>query len=110
MGRKCSHCGNNGHNSRTCNSQRGILGGGGGVRLFGVQIYIASSPMKKSFSMDCLSSSYNYNTSSSPSSSSSSSSLLCIEETPEKISSGYLSDGLLGRAQERKKGEKLLFA
>lgn len=76
------------------------------MRLFGVQIYAASSPMKKSFSMDCLSSSC-FNASSSPSPSSSSSSLVCIDEASVKISNGYLSDGLMGSAQERKKGEKL---
>lgn len=74
------------------------------MRLFGVQLYGASSLMKKSFSMDCLLSSSCYNASSSPSSSSSSSSLVCIDETAQKISNGYLSDGLMGRAQERKKG------
>ncbi|KAJ6823008.1 BTB/POZ domain-containing protein [Iris pallida] len=122
MGRKCSHCGNNGHNSRTCSSSSSPggmagVGGGGGLRLFGVQLCIASSNssnsspmtmmmMKKSFSMDCLSSCYAAAAAAtSPSSSSSSSSLVCIDElATEKISSGYLSDGLLGRAQERKKG------
>lgn len=108
MGRKCSHCGNHGHNSRTCSGPGGTLGAG--VRIFGVQLYAASSssPMKKSFSTNCLSSSCNYAaSSSSPSSSSSSSSLICLDElSVEKISGGYLSEGLMGRAQERKKGEK----
>ncbi|KAJ6814815.1 putative transcription factor [Iris pallida] len=123
--RKCSHCGNNGHNSRTCNNPRStvVMGGGGageGVRLFGVQLYIAApsaSPpppmmvLKKSFSMDCMSSTAsctNYAGSAiSPSSSSSSSSLACIDEATEKASStGSLSDGLMARAQDqiRKKG------
>ncbi|KAG0451305.1 hypothetical protein HPP92_026510 [Vanilla planifolia] len=56
--------------------------------------------MKKSLSMDCLP----YVAVPSPSSSTCSSSLLCIEEAAEKMSNGYISDGLLGRAQERKKG------
>ncbi|XP_008799749.2 transcription factor MYBS3-like [Phoenix dactylifera] len=103
MGRKCLHCGNNGHNSRTCSRPRGVVGSGG-LRLFGVQLHVASSPMKKSFSMECLASS-SYLASSSPcSSTSSSSSLVSIDETTEKISNGYLSDGPLGRTPERKKG------
>ncbi|XP_012076903.2 transcription factor MYBS3 [Jatropha curcas] len=106
MGRKCSHCGNIGHNSRTCTTYRA------GLRLFGVQLDLSSSSsssssstslslaMKKSFSMDCLSS--------SPSPSSSlCSSRVSIEDNPpvsDRTSSGYLSDGLIGRAQEKKKG------
>ncbi|KAK9275864.1 hypothetical protein L1049_023137 [Liquidambar formosana] len=103
MGRKCSHCGNIGHNSRTCSTYRGTTFGG--LRLFGVQLDIASSPsiamMKKSFSMDCLPTSL----ASSPSPSSSlSSSRISIDENSEKSSIAYLSDGLMGHAQERKKG------
>ncbi|GAV68310.1 Myb_DNA-binding domain-containing protein [Cephalotus follicularis] len=99
MGRKCSHCGNIGHNSRTCTAHRGT--GFGGLRLFGVQLDLSSSyvSMKKSFSMDCFPSA----SSSSPSSSLSSSGL-AIEENSDKTPICYLSDGLLGRAQERKKG------
>lgn len=129
MARKCSSCGNNGHNSRTCSGHGrttvfvghgGI--GGGGVRLFGVQLHVAgSSPMamKKCFSMECLSSStlssavtptyyaaaLAATTNSNSPSASSSSSLVSVEEAPEKMTNGYLSDGLMGRAQERKKGE-----
>ncbi|EES00141.1 hypothetical protein BDA96_03G037500 [Sorghum bicolor] len=128
MARKCSSCGNNGHNSRTCSGHGrttvfvghgGI--GGGGVRLFGVQLHVAgSSPMamKKCFSMECLSSStlssavtptyyaaaLAATTNSNSPSASSSSSLVSVEEAPEKMTNGYLSDGLMGRAQERKKG------
>lgn len=103
MGRKCSHCGNIGHNSRTCTAYRATVVGG--LRLFGVQLDLSSSSsssiamMKKSISMDCLSSS------SSPSPSSSlSSSRVSIHENSDKSSIGYLSDGLLGHGQERKKG------
>ncbi|KAI4347007.1 hypothetical protein L6164_007860 [Bauhinia variegata] len=94
MGRKCSHCGNIGHNSRTCASFRSTSVG---LRLFGVQLDLSSSSvaMKKSFSMDSLPSS-----SSSPSSSS----RVTIDENSDKTSIGYLSDGLIGRVQERKKG------
>ncbi|CDP03183.1 unnamed protein product [Coffea canephora] len=114
MGRKCSHCGNIGHNSRTCTaySSGNISVMAAGLRLFGVQLDVScnSAPsssnsnsiaMKKSFSLDCLSSS----PTSSPSPSSSlSSSRISIGENSDKISIGYLSDGLLGRPQERKKG------
>ncbi|XP_008795522.1 transcription factor KUA1-like [Phoenix dactylifera] len=102
MGRKCSHCGNNGHNSRTCSTPRGVVGSGG-LRLFGVQLLL-TYPMKKSLSTECLaSSSYLASSSASPSSSCSSS-LVSIDETTKKISNGYLSDGLLGATPERKKG------
>ncbi|KFK27243.1 hypothetical protein AALP_AA8G356500 [Arabis alpina] len=89
MGRRCSHCGTVGHNSRTCSSYRT-----GAIRLFGVHLDTASSSplppppsilavaMKKSFSMDCL-----------PACSSSSSSF-----------AGYLSDGLAHKTPDRKKG------
>ncbi|KAL5202847.1 hypothetical protein ABZP36_013799 [Zizania latifolia] len=120
MARKCSSCGINGHNSRTCSGQRGLencisssssgggtaCGGGGGLKLFGVQLQVTSSPLKKCLSMECLPSSAYYGAGSSASSSVSSSlsSLLSIDENAERVSSGYLSDGLMGRARERKKG------
>ncbi|PUZ58461.1 hypothetical protein GQ55_5G511000 [Panicum hallii var. hallii] len=116
MARKCSSCGNNGHNSRTCSGHGRVSetgGGGGGLRLFGVQLHVgpSSSPMKKCFSMECLSSAAPpayyaaaLAASSSSPSVSSSSSLVSVEETAEKVNNGYLSDGLMGRAQERKKG------
>ncbi|KAL2321382.1 hypothetical protein Fmac_030351 [Flemingia macrophylla] len=100
MGRKCSHCGNMGHNSRTCASFRATFVG---VRLFGVQLDISNSnsslTIKKSFSMDSLPSS------SSPSSSFSSS-RISIDDLSDKNSIGYLSDsdGLILRPQDRKKG------
>lgn len=122
MARKCSSCGNNGHNSRTCSGQRvldhSISSGNsgsttaaaatacGGLRLFGVQLQVGggSSPLKKCLSMECLASPAYYGASASPSVSSSSSSLVSIEENTERVSNGYLSDGLMGRVQERKKG------
>ncbi|CDY32889.1 BnaC09g33360D [Brassica napus] len=91
MGRRCSNCGNVGHNSRTCSSYKTRV-----IRLFGVHVDTrGSSPqppppppssllaaaMKKSFSMDCL-----------PACSTSSSSF-----------AGYLSDGLTHRTPDRKK-------
>ncbi|KAI3978238.1 hypothetical protein MKX01_013069 [Papaver californicum] len=120
MARKCSHCGYMGHNSRTCSNYKGTNGGGGGLKLFGVQLDIHTStppppssssssassttssscfssliPMKKSFSMDCISSS-----------SASSSCRVFINNNDDTIShGGYLSDGLIARNhQERKKG------
>jgi hypothetical protein len=118
MARKCSHCGNYGHNSRTCGRETmlceaGDNGGYGGLRLFGVQVRIGgggagSASMKKSYSMDCLQLAGPGCSLVSPSTSSSSSSLLLmsIEEGSERgAPNGYLSDGPHGRAvQERKKG------
>ncbi|GFP99015.1 transcription factor myb1r1 [Phtheirospermum japonicum] len=100
MGRKCSHCGNIGHNSRTCNTS--IAPSSCGLRLFGVQIDIPHNPMKKSLSLDCLSISTPAS-SSSPSSSSLSSSHVPVTENSDKaFIADYLSDGPSG--QERKKG------
>ncbi|KAI7737460.1 hypothetical protein M8C21_007235 [Ambrosia artemisiifolia] len=108
MVRKCSHCGNIGHNSRTCTSYNKanvnstILVGGGGLRLFGVQLDSPySMVMKKCLSMDCLATS----ASNSSSSSSLSSARVSINDLTDKnMSDGYLSNGLIARAQERKKG------
>lgn len=100
MSRKCSHCGNIGHNSRTCTYRETFAGG---LRLFGVQLDLSSSfALKKSFSVDCL---YQPSSSSPTSPSSSlSSSRISIDENSDKTTIGYLSDGLLCRPQERKKG------
>ncbi|CAA7402814.1 unnamed protein product [Spirodela intermedia] len=57
MARRCSHCSNNGHNSRTCPARAGVSGGsvgGGGVMLFGVRISEGGF-MKKSASMGNIS-------------------------------------------------------
>ncbi|CAO2179305.1 unnamed protein product [Urochloa humidicola] len=129
MARKCSHCGNYGHNSRTCGSghreatmlcQGSDIGGGGGgsgsrsgLRLFGVQVHAAGSggagsavAMKKSYSMDCLQLAAPGCSLVSPSSSSSSSLLLSIEEGLERAAAtnGYQSDGNARVVAERKKG------
>lgn len=56
MTRRCSHCSNNGHNSRTCPSR-------GGVKLFGVRLTDGSS-IKKSASMGNLSSAHHHSPSS----------------------------------------------
>lgn len=100
MGRKCSHCGHIGHNSRTCtNTIHKGISLVGGLRLFGVQLLHTSSSsssiaIKKSFSTDCL----------SPSSSTSSQVSMDENTNDRKIPNGYLSDGLVSRSQERKKG------
>ncbi|KAI3714584.1 hypothetical protein L6452_21541 [Arctium lappa] len=117
MGRKCSHCGNIGHNSRTCTSYNRnvnnntihLVGGGGGLRLFGVQLESPNSMvMKKCLSLDCLPSSLppllpSASASQSPSSSLSSS-RVSINDLHKNTAVGYLSDGLIAGAQERKKG------
>ncbi|KAL2501366.1 myb-like transcription factor family protein [Forsythia ovata] len=107
MGRKCSHCGHTGHNSRTCTLSRGSVNGG--LRLFGVQLEVSSPssiPIKKCISFDCLSSSSSSlpAAASSSSPSSSLSSRVSINENSDKAFIGYLSDGHLAQVQERKKG------
>ncbi|MED6185563.1 hypothetical protein PIB30_058331 [Stylosanthes scabra] len=131
MGRKCSHCGNIGHNSRTCTTKSPMMmmmkGGTStinnsfvGLKLFGVQLDISSSSsscyvaMKKSFSMDSLPSSSS--TTTTTTNSSFSSSRLTIDDNiniiennnnssaHHLVATGYLSDGLMVPAQERKKG------
>ncbi|KAF8412932.1 hypothetical protein HHK36_000904 [Tetracentron sinense] len=79
--RKCSHCGNNGHNSRTCNEKVGM-------KLFGVKIltHRGDESIKKSFSMGNLQS--------------------CVIDQ-NAGDPGYLSDGLIHSrraSHERKKG------
>ncbi|XP_024385378.1 uncharacterized protein [Physcomitrium patens] len=91
MSRRCSHCGLNGHNSRTCPER--------GVRLFGVRLTdsVSSTNMRKSVSMNNLSHYSNVHNPASP---------------PEQWESGaapdgYVSDGLVqtsNNARERKKG------
>ncbi|XP_077217838.1 transcription factor MYBS3-like [Tasmannia lanceolata] len=102
MTRRCSHCSNNGHNSRTCPSR-------GGVKLFGVRLTDGS--IKKSASMGNLSSLTHYNSSSSaaasPNPGSPSSDHL---RDPAPVAGGYVSDDLAHVSSssncrgERKKG------
>ncbi|XP_030529999.1 transcription factor MYBS3-like isoform X2 [Rhodamnia argentea] len=125
MGRKCSRCGNIGHNSRTCTALMGAASACG-HKLFGVQLDLSPPPpppssssssssssasrscahpyslaVRKSLSMDCLSSSSA--SSSSPSSSLSSPRVLA-DEPCDKTSLGDLSDGLAAGSQEKRKG------
>lgn len=77
MTRRCSHCSNNGHNSRTCPTTKG-------VKLFGVRLTDGGSIIKKSASVGNLSHYY-----SSPSSSASPNSPPC---DPVPVTDGYVSD------------------
>ncbi|CAL9058556.1 transcription factor MYBS3-like [Musa acuminata AAA Group] len=80
MTRRCSHCSNNGHNSRTCPAR------GGGVRLFGVRLTDGVGAMKKSASMGCLSSAAAFSTAgASPSADP-------AGDHPDAAASGYASD------------------
>ncbi|KAM5557001.1 putative transcription factor [Rosa sericea] len=97
--RKCSHCGHNGHNSRTCNHiGHGVNNNNKGVclKLFGVNIMERQDDsMKKSFSMGNLQSAGNGDQNNN------------INVGADDA--GYLSDGLIHNkkrkaAHERKKG------
>ncbi|XP_068651284.1 transcription factor KUA1-like isoform X2 [Aristolochia californica] len=81
ISRKCSHCGNNGHNSRTCNEK--------GLKLFGVRISgEREDVMRKSKSLGNLSG--------------------CVASDNGAGENGYLSDGPVHSSRrsghERKKG------
>ncbi|OVA08543.1 SANT/Myb domain [Macleaya cordata] len=80
MTRRCSHCSNNGHNSRTCPTR-------GGVKLFGVRLTDGS--IKKSASMGNLSSHYYSSSSAAASPNPSSPDHL---RDPNPIAEGYVSD------------------
>ncbi|XP_035833918.1 transcription factor MYBS3 isoform X2 [Helianthus annuus] len=91
MTRRCSHCSNNGHNSRTCPTRTTP-----GIKLFGVRL-TDGSIMKKSASMGNLSALYHP---SSPAAA-----LSPNPTSPDPID-GYLSDdpAHAKRRQDRKKG------
>ncbi|XP_061359144.1 transcription factor MYBS3 [Gastrolobium bilobum] len=105
MTRRCSHCSNNGHNSRTCPSRTGG-GGGGGVKLFGVRL-TDGSIIKKSASMGNLNLSALHHCSVAAASSPNPGSP-CSD--PPHEPDGYLSDDpahastVANRRGERKKG------
>ncbi|XP_022775561.1 transcription factor MYB1R1 [Durio zibethinus] len=90
MSRSCSHCGNNGHNSRTCGEVAGggSSGGGGGengIMLFGVRVTEGS--FRKSVSMNNLSQ--------------------FDQPRDSNADAGYASDDVVhasGRSRERKRG------
>ncbi|CAK9174553.1 unnamed protein product [Ilex paraguariensis] len=107
MTRRCSHCSNNGHNSRTCWSRAGG-GGGGCVKLFGVRL-TDGSIIKKSASMGNLSAHYHSSSSAAASPNPSSPSSYPLHD-PVSTPDGYLSDDpahascSTNRRAERKKG------
>ncbi|XP_042456181.1 transcription factor MYBS3-like [Zingiber officinale] len=82
MARRCSHCSNNGHNSRTCRSR----GAAGGVRIFGVRLAEGAGAMRNSASMGCL------NSAATPSNASASSSANPSGEHHADAVAGYASD------------------
>ncbi|KAI7734327.1 hypothetical protein M8C21_017032 [Ambrosia artemisiifolia] len=93
MTRRCSHCSNNGHNSRTCPTRTTTTTtttGGGVVKLFGVRL-TDGSIMKKSASMGNLSALYH------PSSPASAAAAAAVSPNPNSPATsdpidGYLSD------------------
>ncbi|KAK6912004.1 SANT/Myb domain [Dillenia turbinata] len=114
MTRRCSHCCNNGHNTRTCPTRagssssagNGSSGGSVGVKLFGVRLTDGSF-IKKSASMGNLSH-YHSSSSAAASPNTCSPSSDPLHENP--IPDGYLSDDTnhascsSNRRNERKKG------
>ncbi|OWM76513.1 transcription factor MYBS3 [Punica granatum] len=98
MTRRCSHCSNNGHNSRTCPTRGAGAGPSSGVKLFGVRLIDGS--MKKSASMGNLSAHF-HSSSASPNPGSPDPGQVHVPE-------GYLSDdtahGSSHRRGERKRG------
>ncbi|GMI77979.1 NITROGEN RESPONSE DEFICIENCY 1 [Hibiscus trionum] len=108
MTRRCSHCSNNGHNSRTCPTRGGGGIGGGGVKLFGVRL-TDGSIIKKSASMGNLSSAHYHSSSSAAASPNPDSPLSDHVRDPSHEPGGYLSDDpaahvSTNRRVERKKG------
>ncbi|KAJ0007332.1 hypothetical protein Pint_29618 [Pistacia integerrima] len=115
MTRRCSHCSNNGHNSRTCPTRGGGGGCGGasmicgGVKLFGVRL-TDGSIIKKSASMGNLSALHYHSSSSAAASPNPDSPLSDHVRDPTHITDGYLSDDpthascSTNRRGERKKG------
>lgn len=111
MTRRCSHCSNNGHNSRTCPTRGGGSSPGvGGLKLFGVRL-TDGSIIKKSASMGNLSALHYHSSSSAAASPNPDSPLSDHVRDPTHLTDGYLSDdpahgsGSSNRRCERKKGE-----
>ncbi|CAN1285970.1 Transcription factor MYBS3 [Linum perenne] len=98
MTRRCSHCSNNGHNSRTCPTR--------GVKLFGVRL-TDGSIIKKSASMGNLSVHYHSSSAASPNPDSPVSD---HARDSGRLADGYLSDDMAhassssNRRGDRKKG------
>ncbi|CAH9066474.1 unnamed protein product [Cuscuta epithymum] len=113
MTRRCSHCSNNGHNSRTCPARGGAaaasFAGGGGVRIFGVRLTEGGSVMKKSASMGNISTLYHSSSFSAASLNPGSPSSDALRDQVS-LPDGYASDDpthascSTNRRAERKKG------
>ncbi|KAE8659534.1 putative malic enzyme [Hibiscus syriacus] len=106
MTRRCSHCSNNGHNTRTCPTRGGSGGVGcGGVKLFGVRL-TDGSIIKKSASMGNLSSAHYHSSSSAAASpnlgSPSSDHVRDSNHDPD----GYLSDEPTAHTSANPRGER----
>ncbi|KAF2301146.1 hypothetical protein GH714_020416 [Hevea brasiliensis] len=113
MTRRCSHCSNNGHNSRTCPTRSSgasstSASSAAGVRLFGVRL-TDGSIIKKSASMGNLSAHY-HSSSSAAASPNPDSPLSDHVRDSGNVPDGYLSDDpahascSANRRGERKKG------
>ncbi|WRX26101.1 SANT/Myb domain - like 10 [Theobroma cacao] len=107
MTRRCSHCSNNGHNSRTCPTRGGGGSGGvgGGVKLFGVRL-TDGSIIKKSASMGNLSSAHYHSSSSAAASPNPDSPLSDHVRDPNHVPDGYLSDDPAAHASTNRRGER----
>ncbi|XP_061374918.1 transcription factor KUA1-like [Gastrolobium bilobum] len=102
MARKCSYCGNLGHNSRTCNnslSQREDFNGG--LKLFGVQLDAYSSSSSSTSSSPCY---FSMNTSFSNDFMLSSRTSLSVPSSLFQLGANENSDSYLSTIQDRKKG------
>ncbi|KAE8663001.1 putative malic enzyme [Hibiscus syriacus] len=105
MTRRCSHCSNNGHNSRTCPT-RGDGGiSGGGVKLFGVRL-TDGSIIKKSASMGNLSSAHYHSSSSAAVSPNHDSPLSDHVRDHNHDPDGYLSDDPAAHFSTNRRGDR----
>ncbi|KAE8699456.1 putative malic enzyme [Hibiscus syriacus] len=106
MTRRCSHCSNNGHNSRTCHTRGGSGGVGcGGVKLFGVRL-TDGSIIKKSASMGNLSSAHYHSSSSAAASPNPGSPSSDHIRDSNHDHDGYLSDEPTAHTSANPRGER----
>ncbi|MBA0565359.1 hypothetical protein Golob_010241, partial [Gossypium lobatum] len=105
MTRRCSHCSNNGHNSRTCPTRGGGGVGSGGVKLFGVRL-TDGSIIKKSASMGNLSSAHYHSSSSAAASPNPDSPSSDHVRDSNHVPDGYLSDEPTAHTSSNPRGER----
>ncbi|KAB2081518.1 hypothetical protein ES319_A05G137900v1 [Gossypium barbadense] len=105
MTRRCSHCSNNGHNSRTCPTRGGGGVGCGGVKLFGVRL-TDGSIIKKSASMGNLSSAHYHSSSSAAASPNPDSPSSDHVRDSNHVPDGYLSDEPTAHTSSNPRGER----